>query len=168
MKDWQPLRDITKSMLPLEPDVESVWANDDYIAWKHKPEPAHDGWPPLVAITFKKHSKSHTAHDWRAMQWIKNQLVGEECEAVEVFPAESRLVDTCNQYHLWVSADPKMRFPFGFGERLIAEGPDKNMPNTARQRPWPSNMKPADALTDKEIRKEAQRRGAKLGGYREA
>jgi len=30
-------------------------------------------------------------------------IVGEEHEAFEVYPAESRLVDTANQYHLWVS-----------------------------------------------------------------
>jgi hypothetical protein len=36
-------------------------------------------------------------HDWRDLQRIKNQLVGPECEAVELYPAESRKVDTANQ-----------------------------------------------------------------------
>jgi len=49
--------------------------------------------------------------DWRHRQWIKNELVGDECEAFEVYPAESRLVDTSNKYHLWAFTDPKLRLP---------------------------------------------------------
>lgn len=40
--------------------------------------------------------------DWRHLQRIKNEIAGPEREAVEVYPADSRLVDTNNQYHLWV------------------------------------------------------------------
>ena len=40
-------------------------------------------------------------HDWREFQWIKNQLAGEECEAFELYPAESRLMDPWNYYTLW-------------------------------------------------------------------
>ncbi|HZV36746.1 MAG TPA: hypothetical protein VFB72_19370 [Verrucomicrobiae bacterium] len=61
-------------------------------------------------------------HDWRDLQEIKNQLVGEECEAVELYPAESRRIDAANQYHLWCSTDPQFRFPVGFNQgRLVTE-----------------------------------------------
>ena len=40
-------------------------------------------------------------HDWREFQWIKNQIAGEECEAFELYPAESRLLDPSNYYSLW-------------------------------------------------------------------
>src|ERR1700742_3558802 len=50
--------------------------------------------------------------DWRHFQQIKNELVGAECEAIEIYPAESRLVDTSNKYHLWVCTDPTFRWPF--------------------------------------------------------
>ncbi len=53
-------------------------------------------------------------HDWRDIQEIKNQLLGPECEAVELYPAESRRVDAANQFHIWGHGDPKFRFPFGF------------------------------------------------------
>ena len=55
-------------------------------------------------------------HDWRDFQQIKNELIGPEHEAVELYPAESRLIDTANQYHLWVSPDPDYRFPIGWNE----------------------------------------------------
>jgi hypothetical protein len=49
--------------------------------------------------------------DWRHRQLIKNELVGEECEAFEIYPAESRLVDTSNKYHLWCFVHPNVRIP---------------------------------------------------------
>lgn len=57
--------------------------------------------------------------EWSHFQQIKNELVGPEYEAVELFPAESRLVDAGNQYHLWVHADPTYRFQVGFRDRFI-------------------------------------------------
>ena len=57
--------------------------------------------------------------DWRHFQAIKNQLVGEECEGIELYPAESRLVDTSNKYHLYVCSDPAFRIPFGFQRRDV-------------------------------------------------
>ena len=64
-----------------------------------------------------------TCKDWREFQLIKNALVGEENEAVELFPAESRLVDTSNTYHLWVHADPHFRFPLGMQDRITTSEP---------------------------------------------
>lgn len=72
-------------------------------------------------------------HDWRELQQIKNMLVGEEHEAVEIYPKESRLVDTANQYHLWVFADPDFQLPFGFnGGRVVNDEPL----GRARNRPF--------------------------------
>ena len=57
-------------------------------------------------------------HDWRDLQQIKNELCGEDREALEIYPSEHRLVDTANQYHLWVI--PKdAQIPFGFTHREV-------------------------------------------------
>src|SRR6266566_417072 len=53
-------------------------------------------------------------------------------EGLEIYPAEERLVDSANQFHLWVFASPIFRFPIGFRERLVAEGPYRS---AAQQRP---------------------------------
>jgi len=62
--------------------------------------------------------------DWRDFQTIKNMICGPEFEAIEVFPAESRLVDTANQYHLWVfnrlSGFAVPQIPVGFTERHVS------------------------------------------------
>lgn len=63
--------------------------------------------------------------NWRDLQRIKSELIGAECEGVEIYPAESRMVDTSNQYHLWVQSDPTKRLPFGLGNmRLVTDDID--------------------------------------------
>jgi len=53
-------------------------------------------------------------HDWRDLQEIKNLVVGPEHEAMEIYPKESRVMDTANQYHLWVLKDPNDTIPIGW------------------------------------------------------
>jgi len=88
----------------------------------------------ITHLSIRTHDRS-PIKDWRDMQEIKNQLVGENYEAVELFPSENRLVDTANQYHMWVlekTADEGGYFPFGFHGRLV----DYNKPlSEAIQRP---------------------------------
>jgi hypothetical protein len=79
--------------------------------------------PPFIRLTVKRHD-NQPCESWKDLQTIKNQLVGPEFEAAELFPAESRLVDAGNEYHLWVHADPSFRFPFGFQcSRAVPEHP---------------------------------------------
>jgi hypothetical protein len=61
---------------------------------------------------------------WSHKQRIKSELVGPECEAVELFPAESRLFDLAHVYHLWTNADPRDRLKVGFddGRNVAGEG----------------------------------------------
>jgi hypothetical protein len=62
--------------------------------------------------------------DWRDLQAIKSQLCGAEAEALQLFPAESRVVDTANQYHLFAmmraGSTLKPMIPVGWtvGKRL--------------------------------------------------
>ncbi|OIQ65916.1 hypothetical protein GALL_525200 [mine drainage metagenome] len=42
------------------------------------------------------------AHDWRDLQAIKTMMVGAEYEAIELYPAESRVIDVANETHLFV------------------------------------------------------------------
>jgi len=92
-----------------------VFVNDTYRVKMRK-------CPPLVHLDLSRHDgKPITC--WRDLQQIKNELVGPECEGVELFPAESRLVDTANQYHLWVVEEVGFRFPFGYQNRVVLPEP---------------------------------------------
>ena len=124
---------------------EVVYLNSRYQV-SVTPRPYKDkSWPDMIELSIKRLDKD-AIHDWRDLQRIKNELVGPENEAVELYPAESRLMDTANQYYLFVLADPKARFPFGFQERLVVAESYGN----SRQRPFED--KPKDALQGNEIR----------------
>lgn len=83
-------------------------------------------------------------HDWREFQLIKNELCGPEYEAIEVYPRESRLVDTSNQFYIHVLPEG-MQVPVGFDERLIVRPSTLDTVAGAVQRPWESGMEPPDA-----------------------
>lgn len=63
-------------------------------------------------LTFKRNDRA-AVRDWRHFQAIKNEVAGPEREAVEIFPPESELVDSANEYHLFVLPDGQMS-PLGF------------------------------------------------------
>jgi hypothetical protein len=68
-------------------------------------------------IAIKRHDKE-ICNDWRDFQKIKNELVGEDIEALQIYPDEKRLMDTANQY--WLFCLPKGQWiPFGFTERHV-------------------------------------------------
>lgn len=108
---------------------EEVWVNDKYQVSVRR-DIKHPGWPDMIQLSIKLLTQE-PVHDWRDLQNIKNLLVGEENEAVELYPAESRLVDAANHYHLWVIAKPGIKFPFGFPVRMTSSesiGDDKQRP----------------------------------------
>jgi len=98
---------------------EEIWMNDIYQVNIRRGLKIADGMT-MAHLSIKRLDK-RALMDWRHMQYIKNELVGEENEGCELFPAESRLVDGANQYHLWVFEDPEARFSFGFTERMVTD-----------------------------------------------
>lgn len=95
---------------------------------------------PIVHLSIKTHDRQ-ARHDWRDFQRIKNEIVGPEFDAVEIYPAESKLVDSANQYHVFVFRE--FRLPFGFSERLVGDGNWQD----SKQRPFAPGERPADCLS---------------------
>lgn len=87
-------------------------------------------------------------HDWRDFQRLKNELVAPDWEAVELYPAERRLCDSANQYHLFAFPGGTAFAFLGFQERLISEDPGST---GAVQRPWEPGQRPPDAATGDEL-----------------
>jgi hypothetical protein len=81
------------------PDEE--WINDIYsVTLRRRPDHVFGTREGMIQLGIN--ALDGTArHDWREFQWIKNQLAGPECEAFELYPAESRLLDPSNYYSLW-------------------------------------------------------------------
>lgn len=94
--DWTPFKRTAERYR----DGAELWENSRYIAAVYPPQKYAEGWPRVVHISFK-HVSNVAISDFRDMQAIKNALVGEECMSIQIFPAESQLIDGANQYHLW-------------------------------------------------------------------
>ena len=115
---------------------QEAWLNHEYQVNIDKSPPHGFGDGVVIwHLSIKRRDKRHV-HDWRDLQAIKNALVGEEYEAVEIYPAESRLVDAANQYHLWVvieiPGELLPRFPVGFTTSEIDYSTDRK--DGSRQR----------------------------------
>lgn len=68
-----------------------------------------DGW---VVLSIRRNDRAAEC-DWRILMRIKTDLVGADREAIQLFPGMRRVVDTANQYFLFVA--PK-GFIFGLGQ----------------------------------------------------
>ena len=102
---------VAKKIFKEEFDCE-VWVNDIYQVNVQRNKQADymvrnpEMKGKMTYLSIKRLDKK-SIHDWRHLQEIKNELCGEDCEAIEIYPVEKRLVDTANQYHLFV-------FPKGY------------------------------------------------------
>lgn len=116
---------------------DEFWVNDQYVVNVRRQQP--EGMPELVHISIRNKDRS-ARHDWRDFQRIKNDIVGPEEEAFELYPAESRLVDTSNQYHIWCFVGVRFE-SVGYKERLVSQDGDEI---GAVQRRWPDSDAPPD------------------------
>lgn len=150
---WDPFRPATligtgndaAAALLYDQGFTEIWKNNHYqvfVRYFDAPEPFGRG----AHLSIKRNDRE-PIHDWRELQRIKTEIVGPEGEAVELYPAESRVVDTANQYHLWVFAE--YRFPFGFDDgRVVLNSKDELPPGWAeisassKQRPLGAPARP--------------------------
>jgi hypothetical protein len=107
-----------------------TWQNGHYFVQLHRDElvPAADensgeNFPKLIWLTIRRQDRK-PSRSWPDLMRIKDELVGEQNEAVELFPATSRLVDMANQYNLWVLEQPEITFPFGYLDRQVGAPPE--------------------------------------------
>lgn len=129
MDDWTPFQRVGGTAVDPDGNTGTLMENNRHqvIVREHADGP----FGPFAHLTIRSGDGS-ARHDWRDFQRIKNELVGEEAEAIELYPAESRLVDTANHYHLW--AFRTYRFPLGMTAREVSDGsPDVS------QRPHPTS-----------------------------
>jgi hypothetical protein len=115
--------------------LRGAWVNNLYEV-KIYDGPIIPGWPPTLMLSIGRRDRD-AIHDWRHFQRIKNELVGPEHEAVELYPKESRLMDTGNRYCLFALAVEGEQFPFGLQKRVVL-GPNP----AGSQRPFDQTSPP--------------------------
>lgn len=98
-----PLMKVSERVASDRPDdPDEYWVNDVYhVTLRRKENDQVFGTRGgMIQLGINAHDGT-ARHDWREFQSIKNQLAGPECEAFELYPAESRLMDPSNYYSLW-------------------------------------------------------------------
>ena len=118
---------------------EAVWVNSRYQVNVRHLEARADGWPALVHLSIKRRDRAPLGPErYRDFMRIKDELLGPEHEAVELYPARSRETDAANQYHLFCLASDGIRFPFGFDDaRHVTDLPNGGRgASGARQAPF--------------------------------
>lgn len=127
------------------PEDDEVWWSDRFqvrVRFVPRSDGSSGTRDGLVHLSINSHNRAPVRR-WRHLQQIKNEIMGEDRWAVEVFPAEDDLADTSNQYHLWVM--PAGETPgFGFRGRLVSTPEDVERFNAereaglhkGRQEPW--------------------------------
>lgn len=91
---------------------DEVWANDIYEVFC-----THDVDNASAHLSIKRYDRA-AIRNWRHFQQMKNEILGEDVEAIELYPAETRLADNANQYHLWAFA-PGEQIPVGMEGAMV-------------------------------------------------
>lgn len=144
-REWRPFERVLDVTYPggiKGTGFDEVWMNNRYFVMVRNSPSGGVTWLSI------RRADRQAIHDWRDLQRIKNELCGREREAIEIYPAESRLVDTSNQYHLWVL--PRgMRVPFGYDEREVCDEEEARKEG-AVQRPFDTPPEEPCSKTDPE------------------
>jgi len=131
MSEWTEWEEI-KLDGPMEVG-ERAWLNSRYMVRVNE-------FPNGITYLSIKRVKKQHIHDWREILRIKNELCGPNREGLELYPGMFRVVDTSNQYHLFVMPEG-VGINLGFIEsHTCDDDPDRYEFNKARQRPLPSWM----------------------------
>lgn len=160
-----------KEAYPTKELPKHIYSNGIYEVWVVENVAGPD-FPKMNWLSIKRYDRA-PIRDWRELQRIKNELVGKDYEAVELFPAESRKVDSSNQYHLWVLAKKGLKFPFGYTYRDVLtpeELAKSDLTGLARQEAFgPTHEAPTDREDDMDIEalKARADRIAKIKGVEE-
>lgn len=144
MSDRPPYKLIANYPGPPLVAGDVVFGNGVYVVHRYPPVDVPGIPCSVIQLCYSRVDRGH-AQDWRDQQHMKNQLVGMECEGVQLFPAESRLVDSANQFHIWVLADPKQRWPVGYHDgRFVSDTEDHG-----------STQRPGSGATEEDERRAA-------------
>lgn len=90
-------REISMTSVKNKPD--RAWKNNHYIVQLYRKERV------IFGITMDKlmirRNDAEPIRDWYTLQNIKNEILGKEHEAIQIFPKDSELVDVANMYWLF-------------------------------------------------------------------
>jgi len=89
--------------------------------WLDEPKAARPY--PLIHLLIRRNDGEEICAPWDELQRIKNDIVGPDHEAIELYPCESRCVRAASMRHLFVHVSPGHIWPVGWGvEDAVRKG----------------------------------------------
>lgn len=103
------------------------------------------GGGPFAVVSLTANDQT-SRHDWREFQQLKTLILGPDWEAMELYPAEDRLVDQANRFYLWCVPSGVINFGLSGEHRDVRDMKPGDIP----QRPFPAFPPdvPASGLLD--------------------
>jgi hypothetical protein len=93
VKDWQVMKFIGTENDATSTGTIDIYANNMYSCIKRNNE------PPVMRLSIKRNDIA-LIHNWQHLQHIKNDICGDEYEAIGIYPPISRILD-----HMWVLSE---------------------------------------------------------------
>ena len=88
------------------PGDNSRWVNDTYVVDVGSARLFDKA---ALWLMIARHDRGKILRDWQHFQNIKNDIAGPDCEAIEIYPRQSGVVDKGNEYHLFAFRNPHNR-----------------------------------------------------------
>ena len=84
-------------------------------------------WGTIEHLMISDRKGRKISDHWKFLQKVKNEILGEDRLAVEIYPPTSELIDEVNAYHLWVF--PKgFKLPFGLSRGWLLNVGQTHLP----------------------------------------
>lgn len=58
-------------------------------------------WGPARHLIIRRHDDRSTLISWEVLQQIKNEMLGSDVRAIEIFPIAGEVINEANRRHLW-------------------------------------------------------------------
>ena len=101
------------------PKTDELYGNNIYmVIVDRNTDLAYEDMAGKITHLSIKRKDKRPCNDWRDFQEIKNFVCGPKREAIQIYPSEDRVVDTSNQYHLWVLPEGA-KFTLGWNTRTV-------------------------------------------------
>lgn len=134
--EWNP-------NVPPEHRSDECWLNNRYQCLVKYVPNSNPDLPEIKKLSIHLRDRG-PMRNWRHLQQIKNEVCGELSTGIEVFPPETALTDTANEYHLWVFPEG-VDLGFGLGPEPLVTDDDaveefNAEPHQGHQEPWEDGL----------------------------
>ena len=118
--EFEKVHALDENMEPIElAKGEEWWRNSFYTVFRKELEPDEGSNGPVRLDIRRNDGKA--IREWKHLQRVKNEIVGAEREAVEIFPPQSMVTSMDHQHHLFVTPVGVSSI-YVYEERARAEG----------------------------------------------